>query len=101
MRLLYNELKKLKRRKCSYFCDCDIYTHLSTINDFSVDGGRNLINSVVSSALKIIEITKFNYFYFFFLLLILSVIVDNGMFPSTISGPLFFFLDGNQTNFEK
>ena len=59
-------------------------------------GGRNLINSVVSSALKIIEITKFNYFYFFFLLLILSVIVDNGMFPFIISGPLHFLLDGNQ-----
>ena len=59
-------------------------------------GGRNQYNSVVSSALKIIEITKFNYFYFFFLLLILSVIVDNGMFPFIISGPLRFLLDGNQ-----
>ena len=64
-------------------------------------GGRNQYNSVVSSALKIIEITKFNYFYFFFLLLILSVIVDNGMFPFIISGPLRFLLDGNQTNLEK
>ena len=65
-------------------------------------GGRNQYNSVVSSALKIIEITKlFDYFYFFLFLLILSVIVDNGMFPSTISGPLRFLLDGNQTNLEK